>query len=165
MSLRCTPSKSRHLHPHSIFSDLAAMNTSKSEQEDSPTIDFVSFGMVIIDEIRLPSCPPLLDVTGGSGAFCTSNPKARIIHLTAHATQRHLDAASSRPVRSRTGRVSRFDVSCFLPNKSQRDEISTSKWWTAIRDPITRSNHAQWFLHPRNWFVSSRLLSMVNMCP
>jgi hypothetical protein len=35
-------------------------------------IDFVSLGMVILDEIRIPNRAPLLDVVGGSGAFCTT---------------------------------------------------------------------------------------------
>jgi hypothetical protein len=29
----------------------------------------VSLGMVVIDEIRLPSSPPFVDVAGGSGCY------------------------------------------------------------------------------------------------
>ncbi|KAF1842052.1 Ribokinase-like protein [Cucurbitaria berberidis CBS 394.84] len=35
------------------------------------SVDTVSLGMVVIDEIRLPSRPPLIDVAGGSGTYAT----------------------------------------------------------------------------------------------
>jgi hypothetical protein len=45
--------------------------------EIDPLIDFVSLGMVILDEIHIPNQPPMLDVVGGSGTFCITIPLAR----------------------------------------------------------------------------------------
>ncbi|OAL54988.1 Ribokinase-like protein [Pyrenochaeta sp. DS3sAY3a] len=42
-----------------------------SKIEAEPGVDTVSLGMVVIDEIRLPSRPPLIDVAGGSGTYAS----------------------------------------------------------------------------------------------
>ncbi|KAF2832401.1 putative PfkB family kinase [Ophiobolus disseminans] len=42
-----------------------------SGKELNTSVEFVSLGMVVIDEIRLPSRPPIIDVAGGSGSFST----------------------------------------------------------------------------------------------
>lgn len=41
------------------------------EEKNTPQISCVSLGMVILDEIRMPNHPPLLDVIGGSSTFVT----------------------------------------------------------------------------------------------
>ncbi|KAF2033638.1 Ribokinase-like protein [Setomelanomma holmii] len=43
----------------------------KYPQLGPQVLDFVSLGMVVLDEIRTPGWPPLTDVVGGSGAFAT----------------------------------------------------------------------------------------------
>jgi hypothetical protein len=45
------------------------MESSNLELEANQ-IDFVSLGMVILDDISIPSRPLIKDVVGGSGAFC-----------------------------------------------------------------------------------------------
>lgn len=47
-------------------------------QETHEHVDTVSFGMVVIDEIQLPSRSPLKDVAGGSGAYATLG--SRLFH-------------------------------------------------------------------------------------
>ncbi|KAH9872702.1 hypothetical protein J1614_005096 [Plenodomus biglobosus] len=47
-------------------------------QDTHDHVDTVSLGMVVIDEIRLPSRPPLKDVAGGSGAYATLG--SRLFH-------------------------------------------------------------------------------------
>lgn len=36
---------------------------------DVPDVSFTSFGLVVLDEIRVPGRKPLADVVGGSGAY------------------------------------------------------------------------------------------------
>jgi hypothetical protein len=45
------------------------MNIWSSEVYAESIVDTVSLGMVVIDEMHLPSRPPLVDVAGGSGAY------------------------------------------------------------------------------------------------
>lgn len=40
-----------------------------SRHQHDAAVDFVSFGMVVLDELRFPGKPPLLDIMGGSGAY------------------------------------------------------------------------------------------------
>jgi hypothetical protein len=42
------------------------------------SIDFVSLGMVVLDEIRIPHRARLVDVVGGSGAFGTATHLSEI---------------------------------------------------------------------------------------
>jgi len=42
-----------------------------SKAEVESTVDTVSLGMVVIDEIHLPHRSPLVDVAGGSGTYGT----------------------------------------------------------------------------------------------
>ncbi|KAL3466491.1 Ribokinase-like protein [Aspergillus heterothallicus] len=37
----------------------------------APSISFLSLGLVVLDEIRLPNRPPLTNILGGSGAYAT----------------------------------------------------------------------------------------------
>lgn len=45
------------------------MDVWSSQEEMKASIDTVSLGMVVIDEIHLPSRRPLVHVMGGSGAY------------------------------------------------------------------------------------------------
>ncbi|KAL2064560.1 hypothetical protein VTL71DRAFT_3697 [Oculimacula yallundae] len=47
------------------------MDDMLSEKRRIKAVDFVSLGMVVLDELRFPSKAPLLDVMGGSGTYAT----------------------------------------------------------------------------------------------
>jgi len=52
------------------------MDTQLSEEPEYSSVDTVSLGMVVIDEIRLPSRDPLIDIAGGSGTYGMVLPNA-----------------------------------------------------------------------------------------
>jgi hypothetical protein len=65
-----------HIPSHSFASLAFQVHTSIDTttlftMTSSQPIEFVSLGIAIVDEIRIPNRAPLLDVVGGSGAFCT----------------------------------------------------------------------------------------------
>jgi hypothetical protein len=49
------------------------MDTQTTRHEADDTVDFVSLGMVILDDISVPNRELIKDVVGGSGAFCMMN--------------------------------------------------------------------------------------------
>lgn len=58
--------------PPSLLPQTRAKNKmSTTESETTREISCVSLGMVILDEIRMPNKPPMLDVIGGSATFVT----------------------------------------------------------------------------------------------
>ncbi len=53
----------------SVGTPVNSHNTIGASTMTTPSISFVSLGLVVLDEIRLSNEKPLTDVVGGSGAY------------------------------------------------------------------------------------------------